>query len=86
MSKEAKFFIVFVLLWIVATISIVILYCNNKAEAKFYYNQNFLPPRIHQLCSDNFIGTDWDKAMKYEKRCRGLWTEWTNEIKSASPY
>lgn len=35
-----------------------------------------------QLCYNNFIGKDWNKSMKYEKRCRVLWTAWTEEEKS----
>ena len=47
---------------------------------------NYYPPRVQQLCYNNFIGTDWNKSMKYANRCRWLWTEWTNEIKSSLPY
>lgn len=46
--------------------------------SKFYYNQNFLPPRIHQLCNDNFIWAEYKVGL--EKRCRGLWNSWTSEI------
>lgn len=53
---------------------------GNEVTSGYY------PPRIQQLCYDNFIGTDWNKSMKYEKRCRVLWTSWTNEIKNSSPY
>ena len=47
---------------------------------------NYYPPRIQQLCYDNWYGTDWNKSMKYEKRCRVLWTAWTEGEKSHSPY
>lgn len=52
-----------------------------KADASGYY-----PPRIQQLCYDNWYGTDWNKSKKYEKRCRVLWNAWTEEEKSNSPY
>ena len=48
--------------------------------------RDYYPPRIQQLCYDNWYGTDWNKSKKYEKRCRVLWNAWTEEEKSNSPY
>lgn len=64
------------LLTIAFTIGMSFVVYKTKAS-----NQGYFPPRIQQLCNDNFIGTDWNKSMKYEKRCRVLWAAWTNEIK-----
>ncbi len=67
---------------LVLYIFIIILWISyfwKDTEASNYY-----PPRIQQICYDNWYGTDWDKAKKYEKRCRKLWTAWTNEINSSN--
>lgn len=34
------------------------------------------------ICMSNFIGTDWDIAKKYERRCIGKWLKWTREMKA----
>jgi len=66
-------------------LTFVILLCvTSTANAGFYYNQNWLPPRTHQICNDAFIWVEYNP--KLEKRCRGLWTAWTNEIKNTLPY
>lgn len=54
---------------------------NTNARADGYY-----PPRIQQLCWDNYYWIDWELSKKYEKRCRVLWNAWTGEEKSNYPF
>lgn len=47
---------------------------------------NYYPPRIQQICWDNYYGVDWDIAKKQEKRCRVLWNSWTYAENNHLPY
>lgn len=69
----------FVLYFVLFVMTIAHFAKPSNASAANYY-----PPRVQQLCYNNFIGTDWNKSMKYEKRCRVLWTAWTEQIKNGT--
>lgn len=81
----------FVLYFVLFVITIAHFAKPSNASAANYTRGNevtsesrrdYYPPRIQQLCYDNWYGADWNKSMKYEKRCRVLWTAWTEEEKS----
>lgn len=69
----------FLIIWLIAIVLGVCFVQYKTTTASGYF-----PPRIQQICWDNHYGVDWDIAKKQEKRCRVLWTSWTEQIKNGT--
>lgn len=79
--QKRRLLLAFITLWL--SIFMIGVYQMSKAHASaFYYNSNNLPPRTQQLCYNEFIGVEYNPM--HERRCRGLWTSWTGEIKNSN--
>lgn len=81
--QKRRLLLAFIMLWF--SIFIIWVYQMNRVNAnwmeyaeRIVIGVNYFPPRIQQLCSDAYIGVEYNPRI--EKRCRVLWDSWTKEI------